>query len=181
MNELRQEFEELPQISEKINYWHNRILSFNGVEYYCDRDSVQGRSNAKFVNGAWWAYQEQHKKYEKINEYTAAQGESIKILNQERIKLLKQVEAYQKMLEMQKAFDEANGIVDSIGMRWGGYFEPMKYEVAGVVAEKELHHGEYLIDTSTLDKPQQSIIVTLDDDKIKEIFMVNSNELHNNR
>lgn len=141
MNELRQEFESLCL----SNLWN---IAKDGDGIYFD----------DFVNGAWWAYQEQHKKFF----------------------------AYLKMFEMQKAFDEANEIFSSVeriasGMRFGGYFEPMKYEVAGVVAEKELHYGEYLIDTSTVDKPQQSITIALDDDKIKEIFMVNSNELHNNR
>lgn len=137
MNELRQEFEAL-----------------------CERNGLDICS--EFAKGAWWAYQEQHKK----------------------------IVAYQKMLEIQKGFDEANAVFSSVeriasGMRLGGYFEPMKYESAGVVAEKELRHGEYLIDTSTVDKPQQNTIVniinSLDDDKIKEIFMVNSNELRNNR
>ena len=88
MSELRKEFESL-----------------------CERNRLD--IYGEFANGAWWAYQEQHKK----------------------------IVAYQE----------------------------------------ELHHGEYLIDTSTLGKPQQNITIALDDDKIKEIFMVNSNELHNNR
>lgn len=69
------------------------------------------------------------------------------------------------MLEIQKSFDEANAVFRSTER----------------IANSMLHHGEYLIDTSTLDKPQQNITIALDDDKIEEIFMVNSNELRNNR
>ena len=116
MNELRQEFEAL-----------------------CERNRLD--IYGEFANGAWWAYQEQHKK----------------------------IVAYQKALEMQKGFNEANEIFSSMER----------------IANSMLHNGEYLIDTSTVDKPQQNTIVniinSLDDDKIKEIFMVNSNELRNNR
>ena len=116
MSELRKEFEAL-----------------------CERNRLD--IYGEFANGAWWAYQEQHKK----------------------------IVAYQKMLKMQKGFDEANAVFRSTER----------------IANSMLHDGEYLIDTSTVDKPQQNTIVniidSLDDDKIKEIFMVNSNELHNNR
>ena len=112
MNELRQEFEAL--------------CERNGLDIY-----------GEFANGAWWAYQEQHKK----------------------------IVAYQKMLEIQKGFDEANAVFSSVER----------------IANSMLHNGEYLIGKSTLGKPQQSATIALDDDKIKEIFMVNSNELRNNR
>ena len=112
MNELRQEFEAL-----------------------CERNRLD--IYGEFANGAWWAYQEQHKK----------------------------LVAYREALEIQRGFDEANDIFSSVER----------------IANSALHHGEYLVDTSTLGKPQQSATIALDDDKIKEIFMVNSNELHNNR
>ena len=134
MSELRQEFEINPEISK---YIENDDIYFNNKNARYESIIPEHSYNASWVNGAWWAYQEQHKK----------------------------IVAYQKMIEIQKGFDEANAVFRSTER----------------IANSALHHGEYLIGKSALGKPQQNITIALDGDKIEEIFMVNSNELRNNR
>lgn len=133
MQELRQEFEKLPEIREIMNSHGIRFMNHSG---FYEAAEFKDFEFEQYINGAWWAYQEQHKK----------------------------IVAYQKMIEIQKGFDEANAVFGSTER----------------IANSALRHGEYLIGKSTLGKPQQSSTIAADSDKIKEIFMVNSNELHNN-
>ena len=123
--------------TETAKFWMHTTVYFDYEKDQYVSSKIECSHYAQIINAAFMMFQEQHKK----------------------------IVAYQKMIEIQKGFDEANAVFRSTER----------------IANSALHHGEYLIDTSTLDKPQQSATIALDDDKIKEIFMVSSNELHNNR
>ena len=123
--------------TETAKFWMHTTVYFDYEKDQYVSSKIECSHYAQIINAAFMMFQEQHKK----------------------------IVAYQKMLKMQKAFDEANEVFRSTER----------------IANSMLHDGEYLIDTSTVDKQQQSVTIALDDDKIKEIFTVNSNELHNNR
>lgn len=55
-----------------------------------------------FINGAWYAFQEHGKNYAAMNEYTNSQGESIKMLNNERIKLEEMIGILKATLESER-------------------------------------------------------------------------------
>ena len=120
MSELRKEFESL-----------------------CERNRLD--IYGEFANGAWWAYQEQHKK----------------------------IVAYQKMIEMQKAFDKANDVFRSTeriakGMCFGGYIEPRTRSDPILISR-----GEYHADISTMDNPHQTIVFNIDENG--NIDVINDN------
>ena len=127
--------------TETAKFWMHTTVYFDYEKDQYVSSKIECSHYAQIINAAFMMFQEQHKK----------------------------LVAYQKMIEIQKGFDEANAVFSSVER----------------IANSMLHNGEYLIDTSTVDKPQQNTIVniinSMDDDKIKEIFMVNSNELRNNR
>lgn len=97
MNELRKEFEAL-----------------------CERNRLD--IYGEFANGAWWAYQEQHKK----------------------------IVAYQKMIEMDRCLNKANILISGA-----------------------LHHGENVIHVGTVDNPNQTLTINVDENG--NIDVINDN------
>lgn len=93
MKTLRKEFEVLPDIRRKIGSLikyddNSEMYVYAGVlvdEYYL--------SKVSFINGAWYAYQEQHKK----------------------------IVAYQKMIEVENCFNKANILSSGVVMH-GEYY-----------------------------------------------------------
>lgn len=64
-----------------------------------------------YTQSAWYAFQEQQKQLDLINQYTAAQGASIKMLNDERIKQQKNKDAIkQKLHDIYNVCDEDEAV-----------------------------------------------------------------------
>lgn len=90
MKTLREEFEKLPEIREIMNSHGIRFMNHSGFyEAYEFKDF----EFEQYVNGAWYAYQEQHKK----------------------------IVAYQKMIEVENCFDKANILSSGVVMH-GEYY-----------------------------------------------------------
>lgn len=90
MKTLREEFEELPYIKSKIEHYGVKYVEKLG---YIASYNYSG--HADFVNGAWYAYQEQHKK----------------------------IVAYQKMIEMEKCLNKANILSSGVVMHEEYYID----------------------------------------------------------
>lgn len=67
----REEFEKLPEISKRLQ--HGDVF-FNGTCYKSKNSSYR---RATFINGAWYAYQEQQKKLDCCREENKAHLEKI--------------------------------------------------------------------------------------------------------
>ena len=63
MNKLREEFEELPEIRKIMN--ENGIHFMNHSGWYEARD-FKDFEYEQYINGAWYAFQEQQKKIDEI-------------------------------------------------------------------------------------------------------------------
>ena len=109
MKTPREEFEELTGIKGLIKheqiYWSDESDCYIAEDFDFDIDAI-------FANGAWYAYQEQHKK----------------------------VEVYRKAIELQNAFDKANILM------FGAF-----------------HHGENVIHVGTIDNPNQTLTINVDE------------------
>lgn len=112
MKTLREEFEELPDIKRKmamlIKYdADSEMYKYMGVsidEFYA--------AKLNFINGAWWAYQEQHKK----------------------------ILVYQKMIEVESCLNKKN-----------------------ILSSGAFHHGENVIHVGTIDNPNQTLTINVDE------------------
>lgn len=93
---MREQFEKLPEIASILDGLHHTIVWFGDDNKY----HTSFNFDVSFINGAWYAFQEQQKQLDLINQYTAAQGESIKILNDERIKQQKKIDEALKHLKI---------------------------------------------------------------------------------
>lgn len=65
MSNLREEFEKLPEIAERLKggsiYW-------NGYQNKYQTDLVNLMSTVCYINGAWFAFQEQQKKLDAVRK-----------------------------------------------------------------------------------------------------------------
>lgn len=70
MNELRKQFEALPN----IRVWFvNSTLLFNGLEYeFFDKTLSSNNYTLGFINGAWYEFQEQQKKIDSFKKMTVS-------------------------------------------------------------------------------------------------------------
>lgn len=136
MNELRKEFEGLPYIKSKIEHYGVKYVERIG---YIASYNYSG--HADFVNGAWYAYQEQHKK----------------------------IVAYQKIIEMEKCLNKANILSSDLVMHGEYYID--EYDL--LVVNGALHHGENVIHVGTVDNPNQTLTINVDENG--NIDVINDN------
>ena len=61
---MREEFEKLPEISSILNYYDNIVFCEDMNQYKNNR--VFWDAEIGFINGAWYAYQEQQAKIDKL-------------------------------------------------------------------------------------------------------------------
>ena len=66
MNEIREEFEKLPEIRKIMN--ENGIYFMNHSGWYEARD-FKYFEYEQYINGAWYAFQEQQKKIDSLTAY----------------------------------------------------------------------------------------------------------------
>lgn len=88
MKTLREEFEKLPEIQNRVD---DEWISFRNGVYW--NKCLQCRDD--YLNGAWYAYQEQHKN----------------------------ILAYQKMIEVEKCFNKANILSSGVVMHEEYYID----------------------------------------------------------
>lgn len=59
---MREEFEKLPEISERL---HTVVYNEDFNQYHAAM--INSRLSVKYIQGAWYAYQEQQKKLDKLS------------------------------------------------------------------------------------------------------------------
>lgn len=107
-----EQFEKLQDVKDILddytNIYFNQECDMYAAKKVISDESVSYPSwEVTYLNGAWYAFQEQQKQLDLINQYTAAQGASIKMLNDERIKQQKNKDAIkQKLHDIYNVCDE---------------------------------------------------------------------------
>lgn len=69
---MREQFEKLPEIAERLKK-HEHLFKLSSNEYICECSYVEN-----FLNGAWYAFQEQQKKIDSMLDRVCGKYEDFK-------------------------------------------------------------------------------------------------------